>query len=415
MKSCHSWAILLAAGQGSRLAACTKGLPKQFFKIDHKPLYWYSLYTLSKVARLRGVVVVFPADCMEEKEQLQQLMFSHNVNLPVITCIGGARRQDSVRNALEHIPATADTVLIHDAARPFATAELWNRILDALCVCCNPPSGVIPALSVVDTIKEVDEHNRVCATLDRTVLKAVQTPQGFALATLRKAHAQAVEHEWDVTDDASLLERCGHSVLVVDGEGANTKLTRAEDMTLLQSLHSAPSAYPVTGYGYDVHRFAGHTTLPKAQPERPLRLGGVDIPNSPFVLAHSDGDVLLHALTDAVLGCLGEGDIGSLFPDTDSSLDNMDSAVFLEHALTMARTAGLMVHHVDLTVITQTPKVAPHRAAIRKNIARLLGLDIGSVNIKATTEEGLGFTGKKEGIKAVALVNALKPVYKDTF
>lgn len=417
----QTWAILLAAGQGTRLGHATGGVAKQFLQLDGEPLYWRSAVVLHACARLRGLVFVFPPDSPDQLEaeqaRLLTLTRQHHFGLPWKICAGGARRQDSVAQGLATLPADCDTVLIHDAARPFVTAALCNRVLDAL---AGGASGVTPGVPVTDTIKLVDVNDCVCSTPDRHLLRAVQTPQGFALSTLRAVHAEAQSHSWTVTDDAGLLERCHVPVLVVPGDAGNRKITTSEDLAMLMP-QQPNNLLPCVGYGYDVHKFAmppcTHNapadapceplSSSAAQPGRPLRLGGVPIPNAPQVLAHSDGDVLLHALADALLGCLGRGDIGQLFPDTDPAYDNMDSAVLLDEVLGMARMAGLRVTHVDITLVAQVPKVGPHREAIRKNVARLMALPLTCVNIKATTEEGLGFTGEKKGIKAVALVTGL--------
>lgn len=394
-----TWALVLAAGQGSRLASATGGMAKQFLEWEGAPLYWRSALVFARCARIRGVVFVFPEACLEqERARVQALAQAQPLAVDWKAVAGGKRRQDSVRLGLAALPAGCGTVLVHDAARPFLSAGLVNRVLDGLredgCAAC------VPGLPVVDTIKVVVE-GRVTATPDREKLFAVQTPQGFALDALRAAHARAEEAQWTVTDDASLFELCGLPVRLVEGEVANCKITTPEDLRMLQSPQ--PLA-PCTGYGYDVHRYAEEGS-PSA---RAMKLGGVPIPGAPLVVAHSDGDVLLHALMDALLGCLGMGDIGSLFPDSDPAFENMNSAVLLDAVMERVHKAGLRLTHVDMTVIAQIPKVGPHREAIARNVARLLGMDLACINVKATTEEGLGFTGERRGIKAVALVTVLK-------
>lgn len=236
----------------------------------------------------------------------------------------------------------------------------------------------------------------MASTLPRARLAAVQTPQGFQLELLRLAHGHALQEGLSVTDDAALLEALGHAVHIIPGEAANVKITRPEDLALLEEKQE--QARPRTGLGYDVHRYG---------PGRPMKLGGVVIPGGPQVLAHSDGDVLLHALMDALLGCAGLGDIGQHFSDKDARFEGISSALLLDHVLDMTRAAGLTLCHADLTVVAQTPRLAPFREEIRKNVARLLSLPTALVNLKATTEEGLGFTGRAEGVKAYAVVSAL--------
>ncbi|MFI3271660.1 MAG: 2-C-methyl-D-erythritol 2,4-cyclodiphosphate synthase [Pseudomonadota bacterium] len=432
------WGIVLAAGRGTRLEAAGLSDAKQFIDYHGTPLYWTSALTMSHVARLSGIIFVFAPDrAHAESERIQKLNDNNILGLPWRVATGGAERQDSVCNALALLEANdaCDIVLIHDSARPFASPALYNRILDGLvgnhsagqdAKTAHPVEhdahqicGVIPAIAVTDTIKEVQafhaevssekphcnaspSHEIVVATPDRHTLRAVQTPQGFKLDVLRKAHAKAKLEAWHVTDDAALLERCQHTVLVVEGEAANIKITNPEDLTLLQHTTKTQPT-PCVGWGYDVHRYGKG---------RPMRLGGIPIDQPagkvPEIIAHSDGDVLLHALCDALLGCIGAGDIGQHFPDSDAAYDNASSVVLLDKVLTMTRDAGLTITHVDMTIIAQIPRLAPYRDTIRNNIARLLNLPINSVNFKATTEEGLGFTGEKLGMKAVAAVTGLR-------
>ena len=398
-----TFAIILAAGSGSRMARATGGTRKQFLNYRGAPLFWHSAVTFSRVARISGVVFVFPP---QEFDAGRAMVLELNgqgpgkLGLAVHFAPGGERRQDSVRHGLEALPRDCQHVLVHDAARPFASAGLTESLLDAL---ANVP-GAIPAMAVTDTIKRVD-GTLVRETLKRSELVAVQTPQAFDAAVLAQAHTQALAGGWEVTDDASILERAGHPVAVVEGEACNIKITHPEDLRLLEQ-EDAPVPIPVTGFGYDVHAYAHAKKNPK-QPARPLMLGGVAIPGGPEVLAHSDGDVLLHALTDAILGCIGKGDIGGLFPDNDDRFDNASSGMMLAEVLELAATEGLSLAHADITIIAQTPRVGPHKDAIRASVAQLLGLPAARVNLKATTEEGLGFTGRKEGIKAVAVVTGM--------
>lgn len=391
------WAIVLAAGEGRRLAAHT-GQAKQFMPWQGKPLYWHSALTLARVARVQGLIFVFPPSVIHsETEQLEQLTKQEPLNIPWRVTSGGVLRQDSVRNGLLAMPQSAQKgfVLVHDAARPFATPNLCNRLIDAL---GKGHPAVIPGLAVTDTIKVVENH-LVSSTPDRSSLVAVQTPQAFSFPLLLEAHKKAFEQKLEVTDDAALMEACGHPVLIVAGEGTNRKLTTVEDLSMLQTQSDLPLA--ITSFGYDVHRFTDDTVT-----GRPMRLGGVLIPKAPCIEAHSDGDTLLHALSDALLGCCGAGDIGQLFPDNDPQNSNLSSTVILDEALNRFQAAGCSLTHIDITVITQIPKIAPHREAIRKNLCRLLSLPLEAVSVKATTEEGLGFTGQKQGIKVCALASA---------
>ncbi len=301
-------------------------------------------------------------------------------------------------------PPDAGHVLVHDTARPFASAGLVRRVLTTL---AEGALAVTPGVAVTDTIKRVDAAGRVLETPDRAALRAVQTPQGFALAELLAAHRRAETEGWEVTDDAGLMERAGVAVVVTQGEEANVKITNPEDLRLLTP--TAEAAAPRTGWGYDVHRYVAddEEDAKLLAQARPMVLGGVPVPRAPRVAAHSDGDVLLHALTDALLGVACAGDIGRLFPDTDKTYENMPSAVFVAEALRRVRACGYRPVHADLTIVAQTPKLAALKERIAANVAHLLELPADLVNVKATTEEGLGFTGEKRGIKAVAVVTAI--------
>ena len=391
------WAILLAAGSGSRLAAALQGGAKQFLLWEGAPLYWRSAQVLSQSAVVGGIVFVFPEDCRHaEAERLAGLVARDDPGIPWCVVSGGPLRQDSVRLGLAAVPAAVRHVLVHDAARPFLTAALVRR------VCAGLGDGypaVIPGLPVKDTIKLVDAAapELVVRTPARECLRAVQTPQGFDAARFRASPARACADGMRATDDAALMEAMGHPVRIIPGEADNVKITTPEDLALLRAPASAP--LPCTGLGYDVHRYGNG---------RPLRLGGVEIPGAPGVLAHSDGDVLLHALMDAILGCAALGDIGQHFPDSDPALEGISSALLLDRVLELATGAGVRICHADLTIVAQQPRLAPWRAEIRANVATLLGLAREHVNLKATTEEGLGFTGRGEGIKACAVVSALR-------
>lgn len=402
-ESLRPWALLLAAGRGSRMAAATGGMSKQFLIWKDSPLYWHSALTFSRSSAVAGIVFVFPPGELARCEaEVRALDARQPLGLPWAAVEGGAERDDSVRNGLAALPGAAVHVLIHDAARPFMSARLVRTVQAELAA---GAVAVIPALPVTDTIKMV-EGARVLSTLPRHRLVAVQTPQGFARAELEAAHAARMEEAargqgQPVTDDAMLMEAAGHAVRVVPGEKTNVKITTVEDMALLSP---PPSLQPRTGMGYDVHRYAQDAGDPKA---RPMKLGGIAIDKAPAVLAHSDGDVLLHALCDALLGCACLGDIGEHFPDADARFDNISSAILLDQVLTRVRRAGLRLCHADMTIVAQRPRLAAFKDAIRRNVARLLQLPPEAVNVKATTEERLGFTGREEGIKAYAVVSAL--------
>ncbi|QJB56412.1 2-C-methyl-D-erythritol 4-phosphate cytidylyltransferase [Pseudodesulfovibrio sp. zrk46] len=390
----NCWGIILAAGSGTRLAEAAGGVRKQYLEYKSAPLFWHSARTFSRVAGVKGVVFVFPPDDAPAMEkQVRQYFKSEDLGIKWTVCAGGERRQDSVFNGLKELPRECQAVMVHDSARPFVSASLITGLIDAI---NEGARGVIPAVKVTDTIKRVD-GDTVTETLKRSELRGVQTPQAFETKLLIEAHEKAVAEGWEVTDDASMVERLA-DVAVIPGEQGNIKITNPED---LERLAETKTIVPCVGWGYDVHRFGREN-------DRPFVLGGVPIQGAPTIIAHSDGDVLLHALADAVLGTFGGGDIGTHFPDTDKKFSGADSGVLLKEVLAMASKAKARIAHVDLTVITQVPRLSPHAAQIKKNICRLLGLEPHQVNFKATTEEKLGFTGEKKGIKAVASVTALR-------
>ncbi|MDR2573817.1 MAG: 2-C-methyl-D-erythritol 4-phosphate cytidylyltransferase [Desulfovibrio sp.] len=383
------WALIMAAGGGSRLASATGGECKQMLLWRGIPLYLHSALAMSRSAVIGGLIFVFPETRVRQEEQrLRQLR--NGLGLPWLATTGGGRRQDSVRRGLAALPPHTRRVLVHDAARPFVRPALIRRVCEAL----EGNTAVIPALPVTDTIKTV-ANNLVCVTLPRGGLVAAQTPQGFETGLLSQAHERARERGLDVTDDASLMEEEGHSVRVIAGEPKNVKITYPEDLALLAE---EPARRPCTGMGHDVHRYG---------PGRPLILGGVRIPNGPEVEAHSDGDVLLHALMDALLGCAGLGDIGLHFPDSEARFENISSSALLSEVLQMTRRSGVFPTHADVTIVAQRPRISPWREEIHNNVARLLSLPGECVNIKAGTEEGMGFIGRGEGIKVYVVVSAL--------
>jgi 2-C-methyl-D-erythritol 4-phosphate cytidylyltransferase/2-C-methyl-D-erythritol 2,4-cyclodiphosphate synthase len=398
--------VVVAAGSGSRLARAGLPAPKQFAHHDGRPLFWHAARRLAACPALAGLVLVFPADRLTEATALaRQCAEGDGMVLPLLAVPGGARRQDSVLAGLSALPAGCGYVLVHDAARPFVDPSLTARVVQAL---FSGKKAVIPAVAVTDTITRVGADGVALETLPRGELVAVQTPQGFDLQTLRMAHEAARADDFTATDDASMVARIGVEVHVVEGSPENVKITHPADLALLAGAQAPKPPVPVVGHGYDVHRYAGpHETT--AANARPMKLGGVLIPGGPAVLAHSDGDVLLHAITDALLGCLGLGDIGTLFPDSDPALSGMESGIFLSEVMLRLARAGMTLVHLDATIIAQIPKIAPHREFIRSNLASLLGLPPERVGLKATTEEGLGFTGEKRGVKAVALVTVLRP------
>ncbi len=390
------YAIILAAGSGNRMQLETK---KQFLNYQNKPLWWQSFNTFYHSPLIHGIILVFPAEepCYTKaEEEAQALIKEHNYTLPVLYCKGGVERQDSVYNALETAPASCSHVLIHDSARPFFTAKLIADLVEQF---ENGHKAVIPSLPVSDTVKEFAVTSNfskiVTNTPNRNFLRTVQTPQAFALPELFRAHKLIQEEKLPITDDAMAMEELGIPVLLIDGEKSNHKITYKEDLEMLEKT----SFLPVTGYGYDVHKYSS---------ARPFVLGGVALDTDIMIEAHSDGDVLIHALMDALLSCMAAGDIGKHFPDTSKEFENISSLILLDKVMQLWNKTSLTLTHVDLTIICQKPKISTYTEQIKKNMCRLLGLSENQVNVKATTEEGLGFTGNLQGIKAVALVSAVK-------
>jgi 2-C-methyl-D-erythritol 4-phosphate cytidylyltransferase/2-C-methyl-D-erythritol 2,4-cyclodiphosphate synthase len=347
---------------------------------------------------MRGVAIVLPEEEFEaRRNELHRLWAEEDPGLCRLVVPGGRTRQESAYIGLKALPAECDAVLIHDAARPFVTPKLIGRVADRL---REGVPGVVPGLPVTDTVKQASGD--VVRTLPRSSLYAVQTPQGFLKDTILERHEQAVRSGQECTDDASLLESAGLTVEIVPGEDANIKITTPHDLEALRP--DKDRCVHCTGWGYDVHRFG---------PGRPMKLAGVPIDNGPEIVAHSDGDVLLHALIDALLGCLGRGDIGELYPDSDPSLDNASSGILLAEVLEIAAKEQVVPEHVDVTVICQSPRLGPWKKRIKKGLSGLLALREDRIGLKASTEEGMGFTGEGKGIKAVAVVSARKPMRPD--
>ena len=314
---------------------------------------------------------------------------------------GGARRQDSVRAGLEALAADApSSVLIHDAARPFVDVALITRVVDGL----DAHQGALPCLQVTDTLKWVS-HGRVVGTAERDQLFRAQTPQGFRFDAILAAHREAAkEPTREFTDDAGVAEWFGLDVVQVEGSEVNRKLTTVEDLRLadelLQPKDKRGAGMIHVASGYDVHAFG---------PGDAVVLCGVSIPHAKKLVGHSDADVALHALTDALLGAIADGDIGVHFPPSDARWRGAPSEVFLKHAAAKVKERGGMIVHADITLICEGPRIGPYRDQMRARVAEMLELDVSQVSIKATTNEGLGFIGRSEGIAAMATATVNLP------
>ena len=375
--------ILVAGGSGSRFGT---GTPKQFLHLAGKPVIRHAAEALAAYAGLIQPV----GDAVAIEAALAGIG-----HLPVVP--GGATRQDSVRAGLEALAAlwpAPDVVLVHDAARPVIPAGTVPDLLAAL----QRAPGAIPAMPVADTLKRAGVGGQIAATVSRDGLFRAQTPQAFHFTTLLALHRAAKDQL--ATDDAALLEMAGEAVLLVAGSDANIKLTYPEDaMRLEQALTARLS--PRVGTGFDVH------VLTEG---RKLILCGVDVPYAKGLAGHSDADVGIHALCDAIYGALAEGDIGRHFPPTEADWKDADSARFLRHAAGRIAARGGILANADVTLICEQPKITPHAPAMISRLAELLGVDTGCISVKATTTERLGFPGRGEGIAAQAIATILVPL-----
>ena len=386
-------AVIVAAGRGARAGA---DMPKQFRPIGGAPMVRRSL---AMFLEHPDVGPVQPVIHQNDVEMFRSSAQGLAILPPVF---GGATRQASVRAGLEALaPHAPEIVLVHDAARPFASAALASRAIDA----ARKSGAAIPALPMTDTVKTVDANDRVTATLERASLRTVQTPQAFAFDALLAAHRKAAAAgREDFTDDAALAEWAGLTVTIFAGEPSNIKITTPEDFARAQPAPFAAEFTALgdvrTGTGIDVHAFG---------PGDHVTLGGIRIPHSQALTGHSDADVVLHALTDAILGALADGDIGVHFPPSDPQWRGASSDRFVAFALERLAARGGRIGHIDVNIVCEAPRIGPHRDAIRGNIARLAAIDISRVAVKATTSEKLGFTGRGEGIVAYVTATVRLP------
>src|SRR3569623_1845237 len=362
-------ALIVAAGQGARAGG---DVPKQFQLLGGAPLVAHARRTFAAHPAIDRVVTAVAAG--------QQALVSGE------TVVGGATRRESVRNGLEAI-GSASRVLIHDAARPIVPSAVVDRLLAAL----DGAKGAVPVLPIADTLAKSD--GMLADTVDRSTLVRVQTPQGFDFAAILAAHRAWPERE-EATDDAQILRAAGHDVAMVAGDPLLDKITYLGDLALAEARLGA-GMRARTAMGFDVHRLVEGEEL---------WLGGVLIPHDKGLSGHSDADVALHAITDAVLGLIAGGDIGTHFPPSDPQWRGAESGQFLRHAASIVAAKGGTIDFVDLTIICEAPKIGPWREAIRGRIADLLGLALDQISVKATTTERLGFTGRGEGIAAQAVV-----------
>jgi 2-C-methyl-D-erythritol 4-phosphate cytidylyltransferase/2-C-methyl-D-erythritol 2,4-cyclodiphosphate synthase len=381
-------AIVLAAGSSSRM----NGTDKQLAQFRGYPLFIHSIKVFDASDQVDAICVVFSEANIAAGREAISLNETGKV---VASVVGGARRQDSVRIGIEALEAAgfeSDWLIVHDGARPFVDEQMISRGL----VAAGQTGASVAAVALKDTVKQVDGET-VVATPDRASLKLIQTPQVFRADLLTAAHSAVTE---DVTDDASMVERNGGTVTVFEGDYDNIKITTPGDMTLANAIYDRRNRQPADGVlrrwgiGFD-----GHSLVPGG----PLRLGGVSIPFEMSLEGHSDGDVLLHAISSALLGAAGLGDMGSNFPSSDATLAGIDSAELLSRALRLALNAGWELEHVDATIIAQRPRLSGHVEQIVARIASATSLQPSTVNIKVTSTDHVGAIGEGKGIAAQAV------------
>ena len=377
-------AIIAAGGRGLRFGGDS---PKQLLTLGGRPILARSVDAFVACDVISEIVVALPADLASAPPP-----YLLERGKPVTIVTGGSERRSSVANAFSRVSDRAEVVVIHDAARPLVSDDLIRRTVAA----ATDTGAAIAALRAHDTVKQTNGDGAITATLPRERIYLAQTPQAFRVPVLR----DALRLGGEATDEAMLAERAGHTVRVVDGDPRNLKITTPDDLTMAEYFAAGSSQVPALriGNGYDLHRLVAG---------RPLILGGVRIPFEKGLEAHSDGDVICHAVTDAVLGAAGAGDIGRHFPDTDAEWKNADSIELLRRASAIVRDAGYAIVNVDVVVIAQKPKLAPHVEAIRGNVAGALGCAASQVSVKGKTNEGVDSMGAGESIAvhAVALVS----------
>ncbi len=376
--------------------------PKQFVLLKGIPVLVHSVQCFLDEKNLHTIVLALPAERVETTRLLFDSFFAANQLDRLVFVAGGKTRQDSVQAGMAALPPETEVVLVHDGARPFVSPDIIQRCLEE----ALSSGAAIAAIQVRDTIKKADRSGVIIKTVDRSDLWQAQTPQAARLDLLKKAYAVAREEGFNGTDEASLLENAGYAVSIVQGNEYNIKITRQDDLKIGERLLEE-SDFMKIGHGFDAHRFGLG---------RQLILGGVTISFDLGLEGHSDADVLTHALIDALLGAMGEGDIGHHFPDNDPQYKNISSLKLLEQVINKMKSLKLSICNADITVICQRPKLAPFITEMKDTIAAACSVTPDSINIKATTTEMMGFTGRGEGIAvhAVVLLQGNKPSFPET-
>ncbi len=386
-------AIIPAGGAGRRLKS---GIAKQYQQLEKLPVLVHALKVLEQTAVINEIILVVPESDIEFVRK--EFVIKNDLKKVAKIIAGGTERQDSVRNGLAAIDNQCDIVLVHDGVRPFVTSEMISRVVEVACECQAVAVGVPPK----DTIKETQNDDLVVKTVPRQNLWLVQTPQAFTFAVLKEAYEAAYQNDYYGTDDASLVERIGVRVKMIAGSYENIKITTPEDLIIAEALLKNKFGGEMqirTGFGYDSHRFAGG---------RKLILGGIDIPHDQGLQGHSDADALIHAVCDAILGAVGAGDIGRHFPDTDPAYKGISSMILLERVREMIMAKYFCIINIDASIIMEKPKLAPFAGEIAANLAKALNLSAAAVNVKAKTNEGMGFVGRKEGVVVFAVATVME-------
>ncbi len=386
-------AIIPAGGAGKRLKAQKA---KQYLLLDRLPVLVHTLKAFEQAEIIDEIILILPRDDVASAQK--QLINQYGLTKLTAVVGGGKERQDSVRNGLAAITGARDIiVVIHDAVRPFVTQKLIHQVVAA----AKSFGAVSAGVKAKDTIKEIKKDDFVSATIPRQNLWLTQTPQAFKFDLLKKAYTAAYRDKYYGTDDASLAERIGAKVKLIEGSYENIKITTPEDLVLAKALMKKKSGEMNfrSGFGYDSHKFAYG---------RKLILGGVEIPFAKGLQGHSDADALIHAICDALLGAAGSGDIGRHFPDTDPAYKDISSIVLLEKVKKIIEAKKYLIHNIDTTVVMEMPKLSPYAAKMVSNIARALDIAETAVNIKAKTNEGMGFVGQDEGVAVFAIATVIK-------
>ncbi|MFH1078801.1 MAG: 2-C-methyl-D-erythritol 4-phosphate cytidylyltransferase [Pseudomonadota bacterium] len=386
-------AIIPAAGSGKRMRG---DLSKQYLPVDGKMILLHTLRVFELSPDIDEIILVAPEEDITMVRKM--IVDSRGMSKVRHVMAGGKQRQDSVRNGLAAVGDQADIVLIHDAVRPFISESLIRLTVRE----AEKHGAVTVGMPVKDTIKRVDSGEWIVETLNRQVLWMAQTPQAFKRSVLQEAYRRADEDRFYGTDDASLVERMGFRVRMIAASYANIKITTPEDLLVAEFFikkHTEGRGLVRIGFGYDSHRLVEG---------RRLVLGGVEIPHDKGLSGHSDADVLVHAVCDAILGALAAGDIGRHFPDTDPAYKDISSLKLLEHVRILGAQRGYGVHNIDTTIILEKPKISDHVADMASNLAETLNISVERISVKVKTNEGMGFSGRQEGAAAFAVATITK-------